>query len=62
MLKMTPDEIINAHPYINFSQIYDALSYYFEHKEELDRRLELNLKKIDELKKRYPSKVAKYLE
>ena len=62
MLGMSTDEIIHAHPRLNLHKIHDALSYYFEHKGELDRRLESNLKKIDDLKKKYTSKLSKYLE
>ncbi len=36
ILGHSPDEIINSHPYLNLSQIHDALSFYYENREELD--------------------------
>ena len=33
---MTPDDIIVALPHINLSQVHDALSYYYDNKDEID--------------------------
>ena len=33
---MTVDEILIALPYLNFGQVFSALSYYFDHKAEID--------------------------
>ena len=35
----TPDEIITAHPYLRLEQIHDALSYYYENRAELDKKI-----------------------
>lgn len=35
---MSPDDIIVALPHLTLSQIHDALSYYYEHKQEIDRK------------------------
>jgi len=35
----SPDEIVNAHPHLGLSQVHDALSYYYEHREELDQEI-----------------------
>ena len=35
-LGMSPEEIADTFPDLSLSQIYDALSYYFEHKAEID--------------------------
>ena len=35
----TPDEIINAHPHLKLEQVHDALSYYYENREELDQKI-----------------------
>lgn len=32
----SPEEIQFQHPYLNMSQVYAALAYYWEHKAELD--------------------------
>ncbi len=38
-MNCTPDEIINAHPHLKLEQIHDALSYYYEHRAELDNKI-----------------------
>jgi len=38
VMGMSPDEIIIAIPHLNFSQVHDALSYYYEHKKEIDNK------------------------
>jgi len=52
---MTPDEIIEQFPHLTLAQIHDALSYYYEHKSELDETYKKDQKFINELKKYYPS-------
>lgn len=36
---MSMDEIIEGYPSITPAQLFDALSYYFDNKEEIDREL-----------------------
>lgn len=36
---MTPEELITLFPHLTLAQVYDALSYYYDHKEEMDRIL-----------------------
>ncbi len=36
------DEIVSMYPHLNHSQIYDALSYYYDHKDEIDRYIREN--------------------
>lgn len=38
-LNHSPDEIINAHPHLKLEQIHDALSYYYENRAELDKKI-----------------------
>jgi uncharacterized protein (DUF433 family) len=35
----SPDDIINAHPHLKLEQVHDALSYYYEHRAELDQKI-----------------------
>ncbi len=58
MLGHSPDEIISAHPYLNLSQVHDALSFYYENRDELDQRIEKDHQFITQLKKKIPSKIA----
>ncbi len=36
------DEIVAIYPHITHAQVYDALSYYYDHKEEIDKIIEEN--------------------
>ena len=38
-LNHTPDEIINAHPHLKLEQIHDALSYYYENRDAIDKKI-----------------------
>ncbi len=38
----TVDEIVAMYPHLNHAQVYDALSYYYDHKEEIERLLAEN--------------------
>jgi uncharacterized protein (DUF433 family) len=45
----SPEELHFQHPYLTLGQIYSALAYYFDHKEELDQDIEhrlINAEKI----------------
>ena len=35
----TPEELVKEFSHINFPQVYDALSYYYENKKAIDGRL-----------------------
>jgi len=47
-LGLSPEELAREFPHLSLSQIHDALSFYYEHKQEIDREneedLESNLK------------------
>ena len=58
ILGRSPDEIINSHPHLNLSQVHDALSFYYENRDELDKRAEQDQAFIERLKKKIPSKIT----
>ena len=33
---MTPEELVKTFPHLTLAQIYDALSFYYDHREEMD--------------------------
>jgi uncharacterized protein (DUF433 family) len=39
---MTPEEMVETWDHLSLAAIYDALSYYYDHKDEIDRDIELN--------------------
>lgn len=36
------DEIVSMYPHITHAQVYDALSYYYDHKKEIDKIIREN--------------------
>lgn len=42
---MTPEELVREFSHLTLPQVYDALSYYYENREEIDK--ELSLKESD---------------
>ena len=54
----SPDEIINSHPQLNLSQVHDALSFYYENRDELDQNAERDQEFIVRLKEKIASKIA----
>ena len=57
ILGHSPDEIISSHPQLNLSQVHDALSFYYENRDELDQKAEKDQEFITRLKKKIPSKI-----
>lgn len=49
-LGWTPDEIVQAHPHLTLAQVHDALSYYYDHLEEIDRQIAEERQAAEEMK------------
>ena len=45
----SPEELHFQHPYLTLGQIYSALAYYWDHREELDQDIERRLEVVDEM-------------
>ena len=58
MLGRSPDEIISSHPHLNLPQVHDALSFYYENRDELDQKAAQDQEFIALLKKKIPSKIS----
>ena len=39
---MTPEELVKEFSHLTLPQVYDALSYYYDNREEIDRELSLS--------------------
>ena len=39
---LSPEEIVGEFSHLTLAQVYDALSYYYDHKEDIDRELRDN--------------------
>ena len=49
-LGWTPDQICESHPGITLSQVHAALSYYYDHREEVDLAIHLDKEFSDRLR------------
>ena len=41
---LSPEELVREFPHLTLAQVYDALSYCYDHKEEIERELRENTK------------------
>lgn len=39
---MTPEELVREFPQLSLPNVYDAISYYYDHREEVDKELAEN--------------------
>ena len=58
LLGRSADEIIRSHPHVSLYQIHDALSFYYENRDELDRKIKQDREFITLLKVNFPSKMV----
>lgn len=59
VMGMSPEDIVVALPHLNLSHIHDALSYYYEHKNEIDTIWKEAIKRTETLKKAHTSVLEK---
>jgi uncharacterized protein (DUF433 family) len=50
IMGMSPEDIIISFPHLNLSQVHDALSYYYEHKDTIDRKWKDEIEEIERMK------------
>ena len=46
----SPEELHFQHPHLTLGQIHSALAYYYDHKDELDKDIELHLQRLQQYK------------
>jgi len=46
---LSPEETHFQHPYLSLAQIHAALSYYYDHQDELDVEIERQLREVEAL-------------
>ena len=56
---MSVDEIATDYE-LRLAEVYAALAYYFDHREEVDARIREGVKLIEELKQRFPSRLVEH--
>lgn len=61
IMGQSPEDIIVALPQINLPQVHDALSYYYEHKNEIDGAWKASVRDREVMKKEHASILEKKL-
>ena len=59
IMGMAPEDIIVSFPHLTLPQVHDALSYYYEHKHEMDKIWKASLRKVEAIRKLHPSILEK---
>jgi uncharacterized protein (DUF433 family) len=49
---LTPEELHEQYPHLSLAQIYSALAYYYDHREELEAEIERRAKLAEEMRQR----------
>lgn len=53
----TADEVVHRFPQLSLADVYAALAYYHDHREEIDAPRDEDEKFIEEMRRLYPSKL-----
>ena len=56
---LSVDEIATDYD-LTLAEVYAALAYYFDHREEIDNRIRQGTTMVEELKQRFPSRLAEH--
>jgi uncharacterized protein (DUF433 family) len=56
-LGQSVDEIVSRFPQLSLADVYAALTYYHDHRKEIDRQMEADEKFLEEIRRQYPSKL-----
>ena len=48
---MTPEEMVREWTHLTLAQVYDAISFYYDHKAEIDRDIRANERAFERLKR-----------
>jgi uncharacterized protein (DUF433 family) len=56
-LGLSADEIVSHYPQLSLADVYAALAYYHDHRQEIDNQMKSGEALIDEMRRLYPSKL-----
>ncbi len=56
-MRLSPDEIIQAHPHLTLAQVHDALGYYYEHAEEINASIRADEELVQSLRSELPGSI-----
>ena len=55
----SPDEIVTKFPQLSLADVYAALTYYWDHRDEIQREMIEDRDLVEEMKKSIPSKLLR---
>src|SRR3954447_3818351 len=61
-LGMSADEIVQEYPQLTLADIHAALAYYWDHRDDIERRLAEEDAFVDQMRQLYPSVLKQKLE
>ena len=57
----TPDEIVNSFPQLSLADVYAALAYFWDHRDEILKQMREQDELMEQMKVRFPSKLRERL-
>ncbi len=60
-LGMSPDEIVQDYPQLTLADVHAALAYYWDHRDEIERRMAEEDAFVEQMRKLYPSPLKEKL-
>lgn len=57
----SPDEIVSRFPQLTMADIYAALSYYWDHRDEIQRQMREESDFVEQMKRKHPSPLQQKL-
>ncbi len=61
-MNLSADEIASKHPQASLAAIYAALTYYHDHRAEIEEQMQAGEEVVEELRRSYPSKLTAKLQ
>jgi uncharacterized protein (DUF433 family) len=58
-LNRSADEIVSRYPQLTLADVYAALAYYYDHRDQIDAQMNAGDMLVEEMKSLYPSKLPK---
>jgi uncharacterized protein (DUF433 family) len=58
---LSPDEIVSRFPQLTLADVYAALAYYWDHRDDIQRQIKADQELIDEMKRANPSRLPRML-
>jgi uncharacterized protein (DUF433 family) len=61
-MQLSADEIASQYPQVTVADVYAALTYYHDHREQIDQQMAQGQALVEEMKRQYPSKLQAKLQ